>query len=162
MNAGGRHGCIADVLRDVRVVTPMGMREQRAASELGFAYRTSRLDGAVIVSATFGLSEGDRAELLGRHRAVWQAKAAQQPAVAQRSAGCIFKNPPNHAAGALIEQAGLKGHRRGGAQISPRHANFIVAGPDARAQDVVDLIMLARERVLDHAGIELELEVEIW
>jgi len=81
---------------------------------------------------------------------------------AGRNAGCVFKNPPGHSAGRLIDELGLKGTRRGGAVVSPRHANFVVNDQGARAQDVLDLLDLLRERVAREAGVDLELEVKVW
>ncbi len=77
-------------------------------------------------------------------------------------AGCVFKNPRGVSAGDLIERAGLKGTRIGGAVVSDRHANFIVAEPEATSQDVLRLIELVRSQVHERLGIELELELEIW
>jgi len=161
MNAGGRYGSIADHLRTVRVLGRAGGITDRDADTLGFGYRTSNLDGDVATSATFHLTPGDTEALQARYRELWQEKAAAQPAVAVRSAGCIFKNA-EQPAGLLLDQAGLKGHRVGGAEISTRHANFILAHPDATARDVLDLITIARERVREHAGVTLQLEVDIW
>jgi UDP-N-acetylmuramate dehydrogenase len=162
MNAGGRHGYVADYLRQVRLMSPDGQVQTRSADQLSFGYRTSRLNGCVVVAATFELKPGDRAAALDRYRRIWAERSASQPAFGSRSAGCIFKNPPGQAAGKLIDEAGLKGERRGGAEISRQHANFIVAHPGATAQAVLDLIALARERVRSQTGIDLELEVEIW
>ena len=77
-------------------------------------------------------------------------------------AGCVFKNPRGVSAGELIEKAGLKGTRIGGAVVSDRHANFIVAEPDCTSHDVLRLIDLVRSQVRDRLGVELELELEIW
>jgi UDP-N-acetylmuramate dehydrogenase len=129
---------------------------------MGFGYRTSKLDGGVVLGATFALQPADPQATLDRFRRIWHEKAESQPAVSARSAGCIFKNPPGQAAGALLDQAGLKRRRCGGAEVSPKHANFIVAHPGATAQNVLDLIALAREAVRKRTGIVLELEVEIW
>ena len=88
-------------------------------------------------------------------------KKASQP-LGHQSTGCIFKNPRGISAGMLIEQAGLKGARVGGAEVSDRHANFIVADPDATSQDVLQLIELVRNTVAERLGVELETEIEIW
>ena len=88
------------------------------------------------------------------------ARVRSQPG--GRNAGCVFKNPPGQAAGRLIDELGLKGTRVGGALVSPRHANFVVNDRGARAQDVLDLLELVRERVRRLAGVELELEVKVW
>lgn len=162
MNAGGRHGCIADFVRRVRVLGPDGQVRDRSSQDVGFAYRHSRLDGCIVLSAELELQPGDPAELAERHRAIWNEKYLTQPPLAQRSSGCVFKNPPGQAAGRLVDQAGLKGVTCGGAQISPKHANFVVASAGATAQNVLDLIALAKDRVWNQAGVELQLEVEIW
>ncbi len=162
MNAGGRHGHVGQCIQDVRVMTPDGTRQTRTAAQMAFGYRTSKLDGGVVLGATFALQPADPQATLDRFRRIWHEKAESQPAVSARSAGCIFKNPPGQAAGALLDQAGLKRRRCGGAEISPKHANFIVAHPGATAQNVLDLIALAREAVHNRTGIALELEVEVW
>jgi len=79
-----------------------------------------------------------------------------------QTAGCIFKNPRGISAGMLIDQAGLKGSRVGGAEVSERHANFIVTEPGTGSQDVLRLIDLVRSRVAERLGVELELQIEIW
>lgn len=162
MNAGGKYGQIADVVSGVEVVTADGAVETWPRDRLEFGYRRSNLAGHIVVGATLALPPGDRAGLLAEHRRVWQEKATDQPPVGARSAGCIFKNPRENPAGLLLDQAGLKGTRVRGAEISPRHANFIVAYQDATAQDVLDLIALAKDRVRERHGVELESEVDLW
>lgn len=162
MNAGGRHGCIADLVRDITVVTPDGEIVTRSNAELDFGYRRAELSGSIVTSARFNVEPVDPAETHSRYLAIWNDKYSTQPPLKSRSAGCIFKNPPGHSAGALIEQTGLKGQRCGGAEISALHANFIVASAGAKARDVLGLIELARERVRGAFDIDLELEVEIW
>ncbi|MCH9058480.1 MAG: UDP-N-acetylenolpyruvoylglucosamine reductase, partial [Planctomycetes bacterium] len=100
-------------------------------------------------------------EICKRFDAQLASKRAAQP-LADKSAGCIFKNPPGECAGALIDQAGLKGTRCGKASVSHRHANFIVADRDARASDVLLLMDEIKKCVLDHCGVELQEEVEVW
>jgi UDP-N-acetylmuramate dehydrogenase len=162
MNAGGRAGEIGDFVRDVRVLDPQGEFATRTASEIGFAYRRTALDDCIVLAATLALRRGDGQRALQDHREIWNEKYARQPPLAARSAGCIFKNPPGQSAGRLLDDAGLKGTRVGGAEISTRHANFIIAHDDATADDVLNLIQLAQERVRETAGIELEPEVAIW
>jgi UDP-N-acetylmuramate dehydrogenase len=161
-NAGGRHGTIADYVHQVRIFGPDGEVRVRGADKMDFAYRDCRLDGGIVLGATFELHSGDSAAALERHRAIWNEKYASQPPVSARSAGCIFKNPPGNAAGRLIDEAGLKGQRCGEAEISTKHANFIVAHPGATTRNVLDLITLAKDRVFERTGIRLELEVEVW
>jgi len=162
MNAGGRHGCIGQYVDRVRVMESDGQRGARSAAELGFGYRSSRLDADIVTHATFALEPGDPVAGLAHHREIWTEKAASQPPVAARSAGCIFKNPSGQAAGKLIDEAGLKGQRCGAAEVSTRHGNFIVAHPGATAGDVLHLIGLVKERVRKSTGLELELEIEVW
>lgn len=161
-NAGGRHGSVADYVHTVRLVRSDGSVRAHSAAELGFGYRRSQLDGGVVSAATFALQSGDSAAGLARYRALWNEKYASQPPLSAKSAGCVFKNPPGRAAGRLIDEAGLKGRRCGAAEISPKHANFIVAHPGATTQNVLDLITLARDRVFERTGIRLELELEVW
>ena len=162
MNAGGKYGCIADVAESVKVMDPGGTVRSLPAAEVGFRYRHTDLRDAIVLAATLYLRSGSPDALLAEFRRVWQEKHRDQPPVSVRCAGCIFKNPPGDAAGRLLDQAGLKGQRRGAAEISTRHANFILAHPGATAQDVLDLILHAKERVRQEFGVELELEVDLW
>lgn len=162
MNAGGRYGELRQFVRRVRVLERDGTLRDRTNEQAGFGYRTSDLAGCVVLATTFELTHGSREAALERHKRIWNEKHASQPPVSARSAGCVFKNPPGDAAGRLLEQAGLKGTRVGGAEISTRHANFIVAANGATAADVLALIDLARQRVLEHFGVRLETEIEIW
>jgi len=162
MNAGGRYGEIREFIRELSLLTPDAEIVDKPASEIDFAYRHTNLAGAIVLGAAFALEPGDVEAARRRHQEIWRAKYATQPPMAARSSGCIFKNPPGDAAGRLLDETGLKGTRVGGAEISTRHANFIVAGDDATAADVLNLIQLAKERVREATGIELQPEVEIW
>jgi UDP-N-acetylmuramate dehydrogenase len=162
MNAGGRHGEIGQFVRDVRVLDSGGTLVTRAADQVGFAYRHTNLGNCVVLGATLKLERGDGQLARERCRAILAERQHRQPPAAARSAGCVFKNPPQQPAGRLLDAAGLKGVRVGGAEISTRHANFILARDDATADDVLNLIQLARDRVRETSGIELEPEVEIW
>lgn len=162
MNAGGRHGSISQFVRTVEILDAHAELRSRDAAEVGFTYRRTALDGAIVLFAVLAVPAGDGAAAMERHRMIWNQKAATQPAMKERSAGCIFKNPPQAAAGALLDAAGLKGVSRGGARFSEKHANFIVAEAGASTRDVVELIELARERVRATHGIELQLEVDAW
>lgn len=162
MNAGGKYGEIGAHVQEVRVLRADGEVATLSAAEVDFRYRKTKLDGCIVLGARLSLHSGDKDAALARHREVWNEKSAAQPAVSERSCGCIFKNPPGNSAGRLVDHAGLKGERVGGAEISTRHANFIVAHEGACAQHVLDLIALAKDRVRERTGIELELEVEVW
>lgn len=160
-NAGTRGGDIGQWTCRATVMTRSGEIHQRQREDLVFAYRESSLDELVILSAEFELERDDPEELTKRMQKQWILKKAGQP-LGHQSAGCIFKNPRGVSAGMLIDQAGLKGTRIGGAEVSDRHANFIVAEPGATSQDVLRLIDLVRSRVAERMGVELELEIQVW
>jgi UDP-N-acetylmuramate dehydrogenase len=160
-NAGSRGGDIGQWTRRATVMTRSGEVVERQRDELVFAYRESSLDELAILSAEFELEAEDPEQLTKRMQQQWIMKKASQP-LGHQSAGCIFKNPRGMSAGMLIDQAGLKGTRIGGAEVNDRHANFIVAEPGAASHDVLRLIELVRSRVADRIGIDLELEIQVW
>lgn len=161
-NSGGRQGAIGNFVRSVTVLDDAGQVQVRERDELIFDYRSSNLDEPAILSAVFEIEPEDPEAVVKRMRRIWISKKENQP-YGHQSSGCIFKNPsPEVSAGALIEVAGLKGLRSGGAEVSDRHANFIVAQPGALSADVLGLIETIRARVADHSGYELELQIKIW
>jgi len=160
-NAGGKGGDIGQFVREATVLTESGETIVRDGDDLAFAYRQSSLDDLVILDAAFELTPDDADEIARRMRKIWITKKANQP-LSHQSAGCIFKNPRGQSAGQLLDRAGLKGTRIGGAEVSDRHANFVVTHDGAAAEDVTRLIDLMRSRVLERFGVELELEVQIW
>jgi len=160
-NAGAWGNSIGDVLSWVRVLGAEGGERVYIREALDFSYRSSSLPaGDVVVEAAFSLKADDPAIIRARIRRFLNTREEKQPMIV-RSAGSIFKNPPGDYAGRLIEAVGLKGLRQGNAQISPKHANFIVNLGGATATDVLSLIDLARERVREEAGIELEMEIQV-
>ena len=167
MNAGGAFGCIGDAVRSVTCLTRRGDLVTYPAGELRFEYRTTNIPDPLIVAATFDLEPTDPIALRKRVKEIFAFKKSTQP-LADHSAGCTFKNPVDPiseqrvAAGKLIDEAGLKGHRIGGASVSRRHANFIITEPGAVAEDVFQLLELIRRRVYEHCGIELQEEVVVW
>lgn len=160
-NAGGRGGDIGQWTSQATVMTRAGDLIQRPRNDLVFAYRQSSLDELVILEAQFQLEPDDPEKLTKRMQQQWIVKKAAQP-MSHQSAGCIFKNPRGMSAGMIIEQAGLKGTRIGNAEVSERHANFIVAEPGARSDDVLRLIELVKSQVAERLGVEMELEIQIW
>ena len=160
-NTGTHGGDIGQWTASATMITAAGETIERSRDDLVFGYRESSLDETVILSATLVLEEDDPRELAKRMQKQWIIKRANQP-MGHQCAGCIFKNPRGASAGELIEMSGLKGTRIGGAVVSERHANFIVAEPDCTSQDVQRLIDLVRSQVNDRMGVRLELEVEIW
>jgi UDP-N-acetylmuramate dehydrogenase len=161
-NSGGRQGAIGTFVRRVTVVDDSGEISVREREDLRFEYRSSDLDEPIILSAQFELEPEDPEAVVRRMRRIWIIKKENQP-YGHQSSGCIFKNPtPELSAGILIERAGLKGQRVGGAEVSDRHANFIVAQPGTRSSDVLELIDLVRQKVREQFGHELELQMQIW
>lgn len=161
MNAGAFGGEMARVVRLVHGVAETGVRRALTRDEVGFAYRRTALPARfVITRVDFELAPGDREALWARVLEVRGKRSARQPRGAP-NAGSVFKNPPGAFAGRLLESAGLKGTRIGGAAFSGQHANFIVNLGGARADEVRELIELARERVRASAGVMLEAEVKL-
>ena len=160
-NAGTNSGNIGQWTLEATVITASGEVCQRSGDDLVFGYRQSSLDDLVILEASCELEEDNPRELAQRMQKQWIVKKASQP-MGHQSAGCVFKNPRGTSAGELIDDAGLKGTRIGGAVVNDRHANFIIAEPECTAQDVLRLIELIRSQVRDRMGIELEMELEIW
>jgi UDP-N-acetylmuramate dehydrogenase len=166
-NAGAYCGYIGDVMRKATVLVPDGTVRELSAREMGFGYRTSRFKGQVtknekqevILAAEFTLRPESAQVLVEKMADYTRRRTESQPT--EPSAGSIFKRTEQYPAGFLIEQAGLKGMRIGGAQISPKHANFFVNLGGARAADVRALIDLAREQVWKQFGQQLELEIEL-
>ncbi len=161
MNAGAFGGEIASVVNAIHGVGQEGKRRSFDREEAGFAYRRSGLpSGFVVTMVDFELKSGDCEALQARVNELKAKRAARQPG-SLPNAGSIFKNPPGKFAGRLLEAAGIKGMRRGGAAFSEQHANFIVNIGGARAEDVRALIELARNRVRERAGVTLEPEVRL-
>jgi UDP-N-acetylmuramate dehydrogenase len=161
-NAGSRQGSIGQFVRRATVLDAAGEIQVRERDDLIFADRMSNLDEPVILSAEFELHREDPETVVRRMRRIWIIKKESQP-YGHQSSGCIFKNPaPEILAGALVDQAGLKGTRYGGAEVSDRHANYIVAHPGATASDVLHLIEQIQQRVWQQLGYELELQIQIW
>lgn len=160
MNAGAHGQDFASVTAAVEVFElRTGRLASRRPADCSFAYRRSGLtDDEIVVSALLELRE-DAPERVRRTLAEFREhRARTQPGVAQ-NAGSVFKNPPGDFAARLVEQAGLKGYRIGGAQVSEKHANFFIAHLGARAQDVFDLVQQVGHRVADRFGVVLEPEV---
>jgi UDP-N-acetylmuramate dehydrogenase len=161
MNAGAYGSELRDVLAAAEVVSAAGVR-QGGPDELEMRYRRSNVGPAeVVASAVLRLERGVRERIRARVRELQRLRSESQPRKA-RTFGSVFKNPPEGpGAGALIEACGLKGHVEGGARISTVHANFIENLGSARSSDVAALVLLARDRVRDRFGVELEHEVQV-
>lgn len=174
MNAGGTFGQIADTVARVHVTDRAGREHTLERADIDFGYRHSGLNELIITSAELRLTPADPAALRERLKEVMAYKKTSQP-MAANSAGCCFKNPtlrndlPDIApagtrvsAGLLIDRAELKGLRIGGAEVSPRHANFVVTDDGATARHVIDLMAEIERRVTDRFGVALRREVVVW
>jgi UDP-N-acetylmuramate dehydrogenase len=161
MNAGAFGEEVEGVVESIQVLTPQGKLTTKYRSELVFSYRNLSLpEKSIIVRARFRCAEKSREMVSRKVKDYLKRRKATQP-LEYPSAGSIFKNPSNDYAGRLIEEAGLKGKKIGGAMISPKHANYIVNTGEAKADDVLTLMGLARQKVREDTGIELETEIRI-
>lgn len=160
MNAGAHGGEMADTLDSVRLFDlDEPAIATRRAPELALQYRRSGLsERQIVLDATFSLTPGDPDEVRARMDAYRRHRAETQPGAVQ-NAGSVFKNPPGDAAGRLVDAAGLKGFRVGGAAVSDLHANFFVAEDGSASQDVFELVHAVRARVKEVFGVELEPEI---
>ena len=161
INAGAYGGEIFDVLESVTLLSPEGDAAERAAAQIPHGYRWTALveSGEIVCRARLKLSRAPREAIESRTREVTEKRRGALPS--QPNAGSVFKNPPGQFAGKLLESCGLKGTRRGDAEISERHANVIVNRGAARAADVLELMRLMRDRVREAFGIELDAEIDV-
>lgn len=158
-NAGTPKGDICSLVDAVEVIDAQGHFVVRQRGEFEFAYRSSALRHDLILRATLALCP-DSPEAIQERITQALTKRGEQP-IGVRTSGCTFKNPPGDAAGRMIDAVGLKGERVGGAWISERHANFILNDGSASSADICELVSIVRQRVLDHFGVNLELEIKI-
>lgn len=163
MNAGAYGGEIAQVAEETTVLMADGTRRVLRDAEQAFAYRTSAFERmeCIIVKTVFALRPGDADEIGARMRELMEKRRASQP-LELPSAGSTFKRPAGAYAGALIEASGLKGRGVGGAEVSRKHAGFVVNRGGATARDVLETIKLVQETVYADSGFRLEPEVRIW
>ncbi|MFO7536362.1 MAG: UDP-N-acetylmuramate--L-alanine ligase [Kiritimatiellia bacterium] len=159
MNAGAHGGEISQCVASVRLADPDGTVRGLSREELAFAYRACpALKNRIVLEAEFVLKPDEPAAIKVRREAI---RARRDWMRGLRSAGSVFKNPPGTFAGQLIEAAGWKGHSLGGAKVSERHANILVAESGCRASDLLALLELIRDSVFRKTGIRLETEIEI-
>lgn len=161
MNAGGNFGDIGAAVEKVSLMDNTGNVFEKSKPELIFDYRKVNISAPFILNATIGLNQGNPEQIMRTVKEIWIYKKNNQP-LNTKNAGCVFKNPRGLSAGAMIDRAGLKGLQIGGAKVSEKHANFIVAEKDCTSKDVMRLIESVRDKVKEHFDIELELELEIW
>ena len=162
MNAGAYGGEIAHILQSCKVLTPEGELKTLTAEELAFGYRHSKLQetGDVVISAKFALAPGNYEQIDQEMARLTHLRELKQP-LEYPSCGSVFKRPVGHFAGQLISEAGLKGHRIGGVEVSEKHAGFMINVDHGTAKDYEDLIALVIATVEKSAGVTLEREVRI-
>ena len=160
MNAGTRLGEMKDAVKAVRVVDPLGRIIDCPANAIQFSYRRALLPRGIVVGVWLQLKPAQREKIERVIKEYLRYRKNTQP-LTLPNAGCVFKNPEHNTAGRLIEAAGLKGARVGDAQVSEKHANFVVNLGQASADDVIALIKKVGRTVEQQTGITLELELKI-
>jgi len=162
MNAGAYGGEIAHILQSCKVLTPKGELKTLTAEELTFGYRHSKIQetGDVVISAKFALAPGNYEQIDQEMARLTHLRELKQP-LEYPSCGSVFKRPVGHFAGQLISEAGLKGHRIGGVEVSEKHAGFMINVDHGTAKDYEDLIAHVIATVEKSAGVTLEREVRI-
>ena len=162
MNAGAYGGEIAHILQSCKVLTPKGELKTLTAEELTFGYRHSKIQetGDVVISAKFALAPGNYDQINQEMARLTHLRELKQP-LEYPSCGSVFKRPVGHFAGQLISEAGLKGHRIGGVEVSEKHAGFMINVDHGTAKDYEDLIAHVIATVEKSTGVTLEREVRI-
>lgn len=160
-NVGDRAGEISQAVREVRVLTDTGKVQVRTRDELTFSEHQSDIDEPVILSIVFELERDDAAAVLKRMRKAWILRKAGEPLSFQAFVR-LFRNPPGQAAATLIDRASLTKTRVGGAELSERNSNFVVAHPGTTAADILQLADYVRARVKERTGATLERELHVW
>jgi len=162
MNAGAYGGEMKDVIREVTAIDNEGELRRMNPEDLQFGYRRSVLQQTewIVADATMELAPGDSEAIEARLADLTRQRESKQP-LEMPSAGSVFKRPPGGYVGPMVEELGLKGFRIGGAQVSPKHAGFIVNAGEATASDVLDLIAHVRARVQERFGVWLDTEVRV-
>lgn len=160
MNAGAYDGEMANVVSSVRVMDAAGKVTVLSADDLQFAYRKTALQnsGLIVTSVTVTLKKAEQSDIYAKMDDFSQRRISKQP-LELPSAGSMFKRPPGYFAGTLIDQTGLKGYTVGGAQVSEKHAGFVVNIGNATAADVLQLIKDVQDRVMAAHGVYLQPEV---
>ena len=161
MNAGGSFGDIGANIESVMLMDRQGQIFEKKKPELVFAYRWVNITAKYILSAKLELVEAESEQILRHIKEIWIYKKNSQP-MNKRNAGCVFKNPRGLSAGALIDRAGLKGYQVGGAEVSDKHANFIIANAGCCSSDIINLISIIKEKVREKFDVDLDMELEIW
>jgi UDP-N-acetylmuramate dehydrogenase len=160
-NVGDKSGEIAETVRQVTVLTDAGKIQTRSRDELTFSEHQSDIDEPVILSVVFEMDRDDPAAVLKRMRKAWILRKASEP-LSFQAAVRLFRNPPGQTAAALIDRAGMTKTRVGGAELSERNSNYVVAHPGTTASDILQLTERVRTRVRERTGADLQRELHVW
>ncbi len=160
MNAGTREGWLGHVVQSVDLLNEKALVETWTAEKTAFSYRHSRLENQWVLGTTLCLKAEERSSIINRINALLQYRSRTQP-LGTNNCGSVFKNPEGQYAARLMEQAGLKGAREGAAQVSERHANFIINTGHATAADVRALMNRMQQQVFEKFQIRLEPEIKL-
>jgi UDP-N-acetylmuramate dehydrogenase len=160
-NVGDRSGEIAQSVRQITVLTDAGKVQVRTREELTFAEHQSDIDEPVILSVVFELEKDDPEAVLKRMRKAWILRKAAEP-LSFQAAVRLFRNPPGQTAAALIDRAAMTKARVGGAELSERNSNYVVAHPGTTASDILQLADRVKTRVRERTGANLERELHVW
>lgn len=160
-NVGDRSGEIGQAVRQVTVLTDAGKVQVRTREELTFAEHQSDIDEPVILSVVFEMDRDDPQAILKRMRKAWILRKSAEP-LSFQPAVRIFRDPPGQTAAALIDRAAMTKTRVGGAELSERNSNYVVAHPGTTATDILNLIDQVRTRVKERTGVSLERELHVW
>jgi UDP-N-acetylmuramate dehydrogenase len=159
MNAGAHKGDIASAMLEANILLRDGSRRRVTAGNAGFGYRSSNFTDAIVTEVTFAVSRDNAADVQERMTSLMASRRKSQP-VNRRTGGSTFANPPGHSAWQLIDEAGCRGLRRGDAQVSTMHTNFLINLGSATADDLEGLGETVRDRVLAKTGILLAWEIK--
>ncbi len=161
MNAGAFGNDMGSVVQSIEMLSPQGELISLDRPDLVFSYRASSIqEGSLVIKASLQCTR-ETPQVVSKRVAEYLARRKAAQPLEYPSAGSVFKNPPGDYAGRLIEETGLKGKKIGGAMISPKHANYIVNTGGARAEDVLALMEMAKEKVREKTGVELEPEIRV-
>ena len=160
-NAGTHSGDIGQVTKSVHVINSDGEVSEKSGDDLRFSYRQSNLDDVVAIRATFELEPALPEEITKQMQTLWIIKKSQQP-TGVVGHGCVFRDHGGITAASLIEQAGMKGHSVGAVGMSESHPNYLIVNEGGTSRDALQLVQAVHDAVLEHSGVSLATQLEVW